>query len=85
MIMLNLKVPNTKYLGILGHCVKTKPKNNKNRRRRRCPPQRFRKYFQQYHRKKFFPKLKKEKPVKVKEAYRIPNRFGGEKKIPSAT
>ena len=37
----------------LGHCEKTKPKNNSNRGRRRNPGQRHRKYYQQNHEIKF--------------------------------
>jgi hypothetical protein len=44
--MLNLKSHNTKHPGNLGHCEKTKPKNNMTRGRR-IPVQRSRKYFQQ--------------------------------------
>jgi hypothetical protein len=38
------------------------------------PAQRDRKYFQQNHRRKL-PKLKKEIDIKVKEAYKTPNKW----------
>ena len=49
-----------------------KPMNNIVEKRRRFPAKRTRKYPQQRDRKEF-PKLKKNMPIKVQEAYRTPN------------
>lgn len=54
--MLNLNVPDTKYLGNLGHYEKTKIKNNRNKRRFQleCPENIFHKIIEEN-----FPNLKK--------------------------
>lgn len=56
------------------HYEKTKSNNNGNRGRRNTGPQ---EYFQQNCRRKFpYPKT----PIKVKEAYRTPNRLDKKRK-----
>jgi hypothetical protein len=71
--VLNLTVPDTKHPGYPGNYEKTKPKNSRNRKRN--TGQGHRKYFKE-NLEENFPTLKKEMPIKVQEAYRIPNRQG---------
>lgn len=54
--------PGTKHPGNLGHCEKTKSKNDRNRRR--IPGQRYRKYFQQII-EEIFPNLKKDMYINI--------------------
>ena len=72
------KISDTKHPPNLGHFEKKKLKNNRNRRIGRIPVQMPRNYLQQDRRRKF-SNLNKM-PMKVQEAYRIPNRLDQKRK-----